>query len=540
MRDASTPKENDIVEQHTLTGSRPSISDRTDGGLIARYRRRLSFKLFVLTVICVLIAEAVVLVPSIANQRVTYFKDRIEAAHIVGMALNSQGGMEISAQELEELFATAGIKGVVLVHTDGARELVKAPSLEGSGTSIKYFVDLKNGLPTDLFTAPWMTLFSKKDDLIQVSGKARYSNNEMVDVVLSRAAMRKDLVAYAINIFFLSLAISTLTALFVFSQLNKAIITPVKSLSKAMMKFERSPEDQKSVFQPSSREDEIGDAQRSLFNLQRRIQSLLEEQRRLAALGSGISKISHDLRNILASAQLMSDRLAKSDDPRVAKLAPRLIGSLDRAVALSRDTLNFARITPETLKRSDVDLNTLVTDVFEDVANMDVDLQNETQLGLTVYADANQLYRVIFNIVKNAIEAMVPTNQGDASNAENGISEKVKDTPSQPRPCVTVSSSISGKALDIRIADNGPGLPETAINYLYEPFKGSQKPGGTGLGIAIAREIIKVHGGSLRLVKSDELGATFCIKLPLVASPSAQGSTFNYGATSNEINTIGH
>ncbi|MEO0400730.1 MAG: HAMP domain-containing sensor histidine kinase [Pseudomonadota bacterium] len=482
----------------------------TREGLRHRYRRSLSFKLFALTIVCVLIAELVVLVPSIANRRISFLKDRVEAAYIVGLALNSDSGAMIDEAEMEQLFATAGILGVVLTHSDGARELIKAPALRGDGAGIRHFVDMTDGWSIEDFAAPWMTLGSRGDNLVQVSGKARYGNDDVVDVILSQAAMRRDLIVYTRNVFLLSLLISSLTAFFVYTRLDRTLVAPVKSLSTAMMAFEDNPEDPRNIAKPSKRGDELGVAERSLADLQERVQALLSERRRLAALGSGISKISHDLRNILASAQLMSDRLAKSDDPRVAKLAPRLISALDRAVALSRDTLSYARMAPETLKKKPVNLHDLMTDVFEDAASMHVALKNETPDDLVVNADPHQLYRAFFNLVKNAVEAMT----SDASEVLEAL-----DAPSAPvtatfTATVTATARHSADAVFIEIADNGPGLPEAAQSYLFEPFKGSQKPGGTGLGVAIAGEVLKAHGGALRLLKSDAAGATFEARLP--------------------------
>ena len=233
--------------------------------------------------------------------------------------------------------------------------------------------------------------------------------------------------------------------------------------------------------------------------MERSVRDLLNERRRLAALGAGISKISHDLRNILASAQLMSDRLAKSDDPSVRKLSPRLLSALDRAIALSRDTLTFGRMEERVLDKSPVRLRELVDEVFDDTAAMGVNAHNNTPADLTIVADRTQLYRTLFNLVRNAVEA---------------ITELAAENDAPVDGTVTIEATSTARRVTIVISDTGPGLPDHAKAELFEPFKGSQKPGGSGLGVAIAAEIIRAHGGAIELQRSDENGAAFQIFLP--------------------------
>src|SRR5690606_26358858 len=167
----------------------------------------------------------------------------------------------------------------------------------------------------------------------------------------------------------------------------------------------------------------------------------------------------------------MSDRLAKSEDPRVRKLSPRLISALDRAIALSRDTLNYARMEPNALKIEKVELRKLIEDVFEDAASLNVTMRNNVDDMLIVDADQTQLYRAIFNLVRNAVDALTPVDGA----APNG-------------GCIDVDARATTRGWVVSIADNGPGMPETAKAHLFEPFKGSNKPGGSGLGVAIAHE----------------------------------------------------
>src|SRR5205823_13915730 len=93
----------------------------------------------------------------------------------------------------------------------------------------------------------------------------------------------------------------------------------------------------------SGRADEIGQIERELVSMQEEVRNALRSRARLAALGQAVSKINHDLRNMLTSAQMASDRLATSGDPTVAKALPRLERALDRAVRLAEDVLAYGR-----------------------------------------------------------------------------------------------------------------------------------------------------------------------------------------------------
>lgn len=463
--------------------------------------RSLSTKLLVLTILFVLLAETVVMIPSVSKQRVDWLEARLEEAYLVSMALEDADQQMIDEETARQLFATANILGVT-VNREDARILILAPEIDPHGPPRMHRVDLRDHMPSTMIANAWGTMFSRGDDLIQVTGAPRFATNQVVDIIVSQRALRSDLLIYARNILGLSLVISSLTAALVYWALNRMIVRPVKQLTSNMAAFETDPDKAAHIYAPSDRKDEIGAAERSLARMQRRINELLNERRRLAALGAGISKISHDLRNILASAQLMSDRLARSDDARVRKLSPRLISALDRAIALSRDTLAFGKMESQNLKRESFFLRALVEDVFEDTAAMGVTAHNRVAEDFSLTADRTQLYRSLFNLARNAVDAIRPDGDESAvmTDAELGA--------------VTIEAERDGGHVIIRVVDTGPGIPDYARAELFEPFKGTQKPGGSGLGAAISAEIIRAHGGELTLERSDASGTAFRITLP--------------------------
>lgn len=476
------------------------MADENSAFSIARYMRKsLSTRLLAMTILFVLFAELVVLIPSIAKQRVEWLDARLDSAYLVGLALDAPGGEMIEPEIAVQLFKTANILGVT-INQDGARMPIMTPKLTEEQTRVMRYVNIDHDQPLAYIKDAWATLFSTGDHSIRVVGTPKFEAGGKVDMFVSQAALRRDLQIYARNVLLLSLIISTVTATLVYLSLSALTVRPIRRLTSNMMAFERAPEDPANIVKPSKRIDEIGGAERGLATLETRLQALLNERRRLAALGAGISKISHDLRNILASAQLMSDRLAKSEDPRVRKLSPRLISSLDRAIALSRDTLSYARMESSALKKETIDLQSLVDEIIDDSAAMNVALINDVPENCMINADPTQLYRAVFNLVKNAVEAFGPPDDNDTTT---------------PRNRVTIAAHLDGPRAVIDIEDNGPGIPEAARESLFEPFKGSFKPGGSGLGVAIAHEIASAHHGELVLVSTSETGSHFRFHLPL-------------------------
>jgi signal transduction histidine kinase len=209
-----------------------------------------------------------------------------------------------------------------------------------------------------------------------------------------------------------------------------------------------------------------------------------------------VTKINHDLRGILSTARLVSDGLADSAAPEVRRVAPTLLAAIDRAVALCTRTLDFTRDTPPPLVRERFAVAALVDDVAQAVADpthrVDARLRNEVPPDLAVEADRDELYRVLFNVCRNAFE----------SGAQH----------------VTVNGHQDDAEVAIEIADDGPGLPPKARDNLFQPFTGSARLGGTGLGLAIARELMRAHGGDITLINSSAKGTTFRLGLPREAA----------------------
>jgi signal transduction histidine kinase len=307
------------------------------------------------------------------------------------------------------------------------------------------------------------------------------------------------MIDFAGRILLLSVMISLITAGLVFLSLNALMVRPMRRITASMMAFRRDPEDPAATLPPTPRADEIGMAQRELIDMQASLRAALRQKERLAALGTAVTKINHDLRNILSTAALVSERLSTSEDPEVRRVTPRLMQSIDRAVELCSQTLAYSRDGVLPLRRSRIPLAELVDEVGTELtsraAASGVSWINRVGEGIIVEADREQLSRALVNLGRNALEA--------------GATE------------VTVSASrTESRQLALTVHDNGPGLPPRARENLFQPFAGSARAGGTGLGLAIAREVARTHGGDIKLVETSGSGTSFVMELPAAVSVS--------------------
>jgi signal transduction histidine kinase len=269
-----------------------------------------------------------------------------------------------------------------------------------------------------------------------------------------------------------------------------------------MVAFRGNPEDLSRIIAPSRRRDEIGVAERELHGLQTELTSMLQQKSRLAALGLAASKVNHDLRNMLSSAHLISDRLAAVDDPTVQRFAPKLIANLDRAIDFLSQTLAFGRAHEPPPDRERLALRDLTEDVIDAAvvrASSRIVLYNQVPAGTMIDADREQLNRILTNLVRNAIQAL-ETAQTESPDTQDGK--------------VTIRSWREASVVSIEIRDNGPGIPERVRPRLFEAFQSAARSGGTGLGLAIAAELIKAHGGDIRLDSTGNGGTAFVVTVP--------------------------
>ena len=451
--------------------------------------RSLSARLLVLTVFFVMVSEVLIFVPSVARFRMTYFENRLAAGHIATMALEASATGELEQGLTDKLLAQVGARGVAVYRPDGT-----VLRLDSSNPSrADQTINITHPDPLLAIRGSFRTLLGDGNRVLRVLGPSTTDRAETVEVLLDEAPLRGELWDFGIRILELSVVISLVTAALVYLSLQWLLVRPMRRITASMMNFREDPEDASRMIAASGRKDEIGVAERELGVLQKTVRQALGQRARLAALGTAVTKINHDLRNILATARLVTDGLTASAAPEVRRVAPRLVDAIDRAVALCTHTLDFSREGAPPLAPSRFSIASLIEEIAPGLGLSadDLTIDCAIQPELTVEADRDQLYRVLLNLARNAVEAGAHRMRCTAVR-ENGI-------------------------VAIEITDDGPGLPPKARDNLFRPFFGSARPGGSGLGLAIARELMRAHGGELTLVSSTGVGTVFRLTLPAPA-----------------------
>lgn len=456
--------------------------------------RRLSTKILLLTILFVMIAEVLIFVPSVANFRMTWLAGKVNTASAAAVLVASDAELELPLKAQDDVLMATGAMAIALRLGERSRFI----RLSEEVPPIHDQVNVAEFSPISAIRDAFDTMLFGGDRYLRVYGPIGDSDNS-IELVLPDAPLRAAMLIYARNVAILSLIISLITATLVFMAINRIAIRPIRRMTRSMLTFSMAPESPDAIIAPSARDDELGIAERELAAMQGQLQETLKSQKRLADLGLAVSKINHDMRNILASAQLMSDRLSAVSDPAVQRFAPKLVRTLDRAVSYSENVLSYGRAGEAAPTRRRVKLAPIVADV-EELLGIDpasgIEFSAAIPDDFELDADSEQLFRVMMNLCRNAVEAM----RAD------------KDPATVKR--LSVSAARMGTTVLIGIEDTGPGLPAKARENLFSAFKGSARAGGTGLGLAIAHELVRAHGGTLELRDDRAVGAHFEIRLP--------------------------
>lgn len=447
----------------------------------------LSGRLLLLTLIYVLVTEALILVPSLARYHRSLLESRVESAEIAILPFTEPGGRQLSESLRRQLLERAGAEAVILKRSDqlGLFSGDQQPS------RIDLTIDLSDQSLIAEIAQSIDCLAGGSSRTMRVIAPTRIQGAQRIEVVMAENPIRVTLIAYTKRLVLVGLTISLATALLVFASLYLVLVRPMGRLTRAMVRFQENPDDPGRIIAPSARKDEIGRAERELEAMQRTIYGSLQSRARLAALGTAVAKIQHDLRNMLSTAQLASDRLAGIKDPVVQRLAPRLVSSLGHAVALATNTLRYGRAGEHPPHRQRMLLLPLLEDVCEAAITCpDVAFELRTDRTLSIDADAEQLYRILLNLTRNAADAVTSTPDGH----------------------IVISATRKNAATCIEVTDNGPGIPEAVRDRLFQPFSAAAR--GSGLGLAIARELARGHGGDVILVSTSASGTTFRVSIP--------------------------
>jgi signal transduction histidine kinase len=457
----------------------------------ARLPRRLglSGKLLLLTIPLVMIAEVLIYVPSIANFWMNRLNARLASANTAALVLDAAPSGMVPESLAHQILDSIGARAVA-IKLGQQRRLLASANLP---PAIDHDVDMRTLTAWSSIVTSFEMMLETGNQAIRIIGPAP-GGGQFIEVVVDEVPLRKAMYLFSRNLLLVSLAIAILTAALVYFALHFLFVRPMRRLTESLVSFHENPESSARIIVPSNRSDEIGVAERELSDMQRDLVSMLHQKSRLAALGLAVSKINHDLRNLLASSQLLSDQLASVPDPRVQRFAPKLMRSLERAIAFCQSTLSYGRAQEAAPDRRMILIEPVVVEVRESAglaADTSITWISAIERGLTIDADPDQLFRVLLNLVRNAEQAL----EG------------------QPATQIRITGRREGAVAIIEVSDTGPGIPPATRENLFKAFQASGRPGGSGLGLAIAAELVGAHDGQIHLVEGT-IGATFRITIP--------------------------
>lgn len=454
----------------------------------------LAGRLLAIITISVLTIEALVFVPALSNFHETWLRERINLAQVAALALEAAPNSEIGEQLEYELLTNAEVQRVVLVR-DGERQLLLVgPTPIPPGVLVTYDYTGARGITPALWSLE--TFFSPPGRILRVLARPRYESGDLIEIVLNEAPLNRAMHSFVSDFVLASMLILIAAATLSYLVLSFFIVRPMRALTHAIIRFRDKPEDVSVAFVRSNRGDEIGRAQDAAADMAEQVRIALRQRERLASLGAAVARIGHDLRNMLATAQLVADRLAKSEDPAVRQIAPRLERAIDRAAGLAASTLKYGRADERAPEMQSLALAALAQDAAEDalIGFDETRYRADIDDGVTVQADPEHLHRILVNLMRNAAQAM-----------HNHL---------RPDKIVTVRALTIAGRCEIEIIDRGPGVPEKFLDKLFDPFVSSaSESGGTGLGLAISRELARAMGGELALTRTGAEGATFMLTL---------------------------
>ena len=475
------------------------------GRRVAAWPGGLSGRLLLATALVVVFANALIVPALLANREQEWLRDRVAAGELASFVVEAAPEGKVTQRLTDQILRSAGVVSVA-IQAEGVRRLViAAPRLPRT----PYLIDLRAEDPLTVLSEPVETLVGGGDRMVRVIDRPRYRTGDFVEILTPDAPLHAILLANLGELLVGALFTSAMAGALVYLFLNLFLVRPMQRITRSMERFRADPDDPAARLAPSGRRDEIGRAEVELDRMQADLRAALASRARLAALGEAVAKINHEMRNMLTSAQIASERLAASGDPVVAGALPRLERALDRAVTLATNVLAFGRSEEPSPAPAPTPLRAALVAAAED-ANLTGRLRLSESLDdqARVFADPDQLHRILVNLMRNAREAM----EADRGRADEGE--------------IRADYQLEGTMAVVLLADQGPGLPERARANLFQPFLGSARRGGAGLGLAISRELAQANGGDLALVETGPSGTVFELRLPAEpesASPKQGG-----------------
>ncbi|MEQ1769321.1 MAG: HAMP domain-containing sensor histidine kinase [Devosia sp.] len=458
----------------------------------------LSIKLIATITAVILAVAALIYLPAAGNYRASWLEDRLRIGIVAARVLDAVPDALNLPRMLTNRLLSAAEAIAIVYRRNGQSQLIE---LEGTDMPREALtVDMRQPDQANLIMGALDTLMHAGERTLRIVGNGDDSGDPdaQVEVLVSEQPLHDDLLAYSRSVLLVSIIVAIVAAVVLYLLLNGLLVAPVRRLTANMVAYRQAPENAALIIAPTRRNDEIGIVQNQLAAMESDIFSMLRQRRHLADLGLAVAKINHDLRNTLTSAQMLSDQVVALDDPKIQRLAPRLVQSIDKAIGFAQSVLDYGRESATPPRPVPVDLRALIEESALDAALLrhpDIAFRNDVPDGISLKVDPEQMARVLVNLMKNAREAL----------------ETMSIRPEHPE--IGTGYREAGDQIFVSVRDNGPGLPPRARENIFIAFEGSAKAGGTGLGLAIARELTEAHGGKLHYVPLDP-GTRFDIALP--------------------------
>ena len=451
-------------------------------------------RLLLLTAAFVLFATFLIYPVLAGTFRNNWLTTRAQAAQIAALAVEAAPDGRVSEELSRQLLAQAQVVSVAVQEQDFRGEILP-PSIEIAGELVP--IDLRSEGMMDGTIGAFAHMFAPEGRFLRVILTPEMTQDAVMEIIVPEAALKDGLLAFSRTLLVVSVIISMVVGLLIYFAIYRLVVRPMRRLTGSIVAFSEAPEGAEFAPMPGE-SDEMQRANLALQSMQRTVSAALRQRKRLAELGEAVAKINHDLRNSLSAAQIVSEGLAQSDDPRVKRAAPRLERAIERAVNLAESTLRYGRAEPALPNLTAVSLAPAVEEAaLEGLAGCsEIDWELTAAPGVMAMADSDHVHRIIANLVRNSVRAI---RDQDGSSGRGRVSANIRR---------------DGQCVVVDVSDNGPGVPDAVLKRLFQPFTGSASRGGAGLGLAIARELARGMRGDLELTRNGPDGATFTLRMP--------------------------
>jgi signal transduction histidine kinase len=453
-------------------------------------------RLLILTAGFVLVIELLIFPLLAGAYRNSWLEQRAQAAQIASLAVEAAPEGRVSDELSRQLLSQAQVISVAALVEDRS-ELILPPSIK-IGPLLT--VDLRKDTLLSGITGTFGHMLAPEGRFLRIMITPSMTRDKEMEVIVPELALKNALFAFSRTMLLVSVLTSLMAGVVVYFAIYRLVVRPMQHLTRSIVQFSEHPETAEIRDVPGGAA-EMRQANTALQTMQKTVSAAFRQRKRLADLGEAVAKINHDLRNSLAAAQIMSEGLGQSEDPRVKRAAPRLERAIERAIGLAEATLKYGRAEPQGPNLSTVNIVPALEEAAVEglSAAPEIEWRLQAPAALTAAADAEHVHRIVANLVRNAARA-------------------IKEQPGRTCPGkISAKAFKQGENVIVEIADNGPGIPNNVRAKLFQAFSGSASRDGAGLGLAIARELARGMKGDLELSQSNEGGAAFTLRVPAAA-----------------------